>query len=49
MVAEVQTMEIMAEEVKKYWIKLDLTKVHLLGHSMGYVLWPLPKNTLNSL
>ncbi|WEK68424.1 MAG: alpha/beta hydrolase [Candidatus Chryseobacterium colombiense] len=35
MVAEVQTMEIMAEEVKKVLDKLDLTKVHLLGHSMG--------------
>lgn len=35
MVAEVQTMEIMAEEVKKVLDKLDLTKAHLLGHSMG--------------
>ena len=35
MVAEVQTMEIMAEEVKKVLDKLDLNKVHLLGHSMG--------------
>lgn len=34
-VAEVQTMEIMAEEVKKVLDKLSLTKVHLLGHSMG--------------
>jgi len=34
-IAEVQTMEIMAEEVKKVLDKLNLTKVHLLGHSMG--------------
>ncbi|PJJ68223.1 alpha/beta fold hydrolase [Chryseobacterium geocarposphaerae] len=34
-IAEVQTMEIMAEEVKKVLDKLSLTKVHLLGHSMG--------------
>lgn len=33
--AEVQTMELMAEEVKKVLDKLSLTKVHLLGHSMG--------------
>ncbi len=34
-IAEVQTMELMAEEVKKVLDKLNLTKVHLLGHSMG--------------
>lgn len=33
--AEVQTMELMAEEVKKVLDTLNLTKVHLLGHSMG--------------
>lgn len=34
-VAEVQTMELMAEEVKKVLDKLNLTKIHLLGRSMG--------------
>lgn len=33
--AEVQTMELMAEEVKKILDDQNLTKVHLLGHSMG--------------
>lgn len=33
--AEVQTMELMAEEVKKVLDDQNLTKVHLLGHSMG--------------
>ncbi|WP_294220512.1 alpha/beta hydrolase [uncultured Chryseobacterium sp.] len=34
-VAEVQTMEMMAEEVKKVLDDQNLDKVHLLGHSMG--------------
>lgn len=34
-IAEVQTMELMAEEVKKVLDDQNLTKVHLLGHSMG--------------
>jgi len=34
-VAEVQTMELMAEEVKKVLDAQNLTKIHLLGHSMG--------------
>lgn len=34
-IAEVQTMELMAEEVKKVLDHENLTKVHLLGHSMG--------------
>lgn len=34
-VAEVQTSEIMADEVKKVTDKLGLTEFHLLGHSMG--------------
>lgn len=33
--AEVQTMELMAEEVKKVLDHEHLEKVHLLGHSMG--------------
>lgn len=33
--AEVQTMELMAEEVKKVLDDQNLKKVHLLGHSMG--------------
>lgn len=32
---EVQTMELVAEEVKKVLDDQDLDKVHLLGHSMG--------------
>ncbi|WP_294291820.1 alpha/beta hydrolase [uncultured Chryseobacterium sp.] len=34
-VAEVQTMELVAEEVKKVLDDQNLDKVHLLGHSMG--------------
>ncbi|MFN4364215.1 alpha/beta fold hydrolase [Chryseobacterium hispalense] len=34
-IAEVQTMELMAEEVKKVLDNQNLEKVHLLGHSMG--------------
>ncbi|WP_294324136.1 alpha/beta hydrolase [uncultured Chryseobacterium sp.] len=34
-VAEVQTMEMMAEEIKKVLDDQNLDKVHLLGHSMG--------------
>lgn len=34
-VAEIQTMELMAEEVKKVTDKLGLQQFHLLGHSMG--------------
>lgn len=34
-IAEVQTMEIMTEEVKKVLDHHNLQKVHLLGHSMG--------------
>ncbi|MCW3160289.1 alpha/beta fold hydrolase [Chryseobacterium oryctis] len=34
-VAEVQTMEIMADEVKKVIDSQNLEKIHLLGHSMG--------------
>ncbi|WP_374460728.1 alpha/beta fold hydrolase [Chryseobacterium taeanense] len=34
-IAEVQTMEMMAEEVKKVLDYHNLQKVHLLGHSMG--------------
>lgn len=34
-IAEVQTMEMMAEEVKKVLDHENLTKIHLLGHSMG--------------
>lgn len=34
-IAEIQTMELMAEEVKKVIDDLDLEKIHLLGHSMG--------------
>lgn len=34
-IAEVQTMELMAEEVKKVLDVQNLNKVHLLGHSMG--------------
>lgn len=34
-IAEVQTMELMAEEVKKVLDHENLTKIHLLGHSMG--------------
>jgi len=34
-IAEIQTMGMMAEEVKKVIDDLDLEKVHLLGHSMG--------------
>lgn len=33
--AEVQTMELMAEEVKKVLDDQNIEKVHLLGHSMG--------------
>ncbi|SDQ84724.1 Pimeloyl-ACP methyl ester carboxylesterase [Chryseobacterium soldanellicola] len=33
--AEVQTMELMADEVKKVLDDQNLTKIHLLGHSMG--------------
>lgn len=34
-IAEVQTMELVAEEVKKVLDHLSMKKVHLLGHSMG--------------
>lgn len=34
-IAEVQTMELVSEEVKKVLDHLNLEKVHLLGHSMG--------------
>lgn len=34
-IAEVQTMELVAEEVKKVLDSENLKKVHLLGHSMG--------------
>jgi pimeloyl-ACP methyl ester carboxylesterase len=34
-IAEVQTMELVAEEVKKVLDHLHLEKIHLLGHSMG--------------
>lgn len=34
-VAEVQTSEIMADEIKKVTDELALTEFHLLGHSMG--------------
>ncbi|WP_326981135.1 alpha/beta hydrolase [Chryseobacterium sp. MYb264] len=34
-IAEVQTMELVAEEVKKVLDSQNLKKVHLLGHSMG--------------
>ncbi|WP_312766409.1 alpha/beta fold hydrolase [Epilithonimonas sp.] len=34
-VAEIQTSEIMADEVKKVIDELGLTQFHLLGHSMG--------------
>lgn len=34
-ISEVQTMELMAEEVKKVLDHQNLQKVHLLGHSMG--------------
>lgn len=34
-IAEVQTMELVAEEVKKVLEDQNLNKVHLLGHSMG--------------
>jgi pimeloyl-ACP methyl ester carboxylesterase len=34
-IAEVQTMEMMAEEVKKVLVNENITKIHLLGHSMG--------------
>ena len=34
-IAEIQTMELMAEEVKKVLDDQNLKKVHLLGHSMG--------------
>ncbi|WP_294284914.1 alpha/beta hydrolase [uncultured Chryseobacterium sp.] len=34
-IAEVQTMKLMAEEVKKVLDNQNLNKVHLLGHSMG--------------
>lgn len=34
-IAEVQTMEMMAEEVKKVLDHENITKIHLLGHSMG--------------
>jgi pimeloyl-ACP methyl ester carboxylesterase len=34
-IAEVQTMELVAEEVKKVLDHLKLEKIHLLGHSMG--------------
>jgi len=33
--AEVHTMEMMAEEVKKVLDHQNLNKIHLLGHSMG--------------
>lgn len=34
-IAEVQTMEMMAEEVKKVLDHENISKIHLLGHSMG--------------
>jgi len=34
-IAEVQTMELVAEEVKKVLDDQNLEKIHLLGHSMG--------------
>ncbi|SIS69566.1 alpha/beta fold hydrolase [Chryseobacterium gambrini] len=34
-IAEVQTMELVAEEVKKVLDHENITKIHLLGHSMG--------------
>jgi len=34
-IAEVQTMELMAAEVKKVLDHENITKIHLLGHSMG--------------
>lgn len=34
-IAEIQTMELMAEEVKKVIDKQGLQSIHLLGHSMG--------------
>ncbi|SMP26963.1 alpha/beta fold hydrolase [Chryseobacterium profundimaris] len=34
-IAEVQTMELMAEELKKVLDDQNLEKIHLLGHSMG--------------
>lgn len=34
-IAEVQTMELMAEEIKKVLDHENITKIHLLGHSMG--------------
>lgn len=34
-IAEIQTMELVAEEVKKVLDDQNLQKVHLLGHSMG--------------
>lgn len=34
-IADVQTMELMAEEVKKVLDHQNITKMHLLGHSMG--------------
>ncbi|MEN4758797.1 alpha/beta hydrolase [Chryseobacterium sp. C39-AII1] len=34
-IAEVQTMELVAEEVKKVLDSQNLKKIHLLGHSMG--------------
>lgn len=34
-IAEVQTMELMAEEVKKVLDHESVTKIHLVGHSMG--------------
>lgn len=34
-IAEVQAMELVAEEVKKVLDHLNLEKIHLLGHSMG--------------
>ncbi len=34
-IAEVQTMELMAEEVKKVLDHENITKIHLFGHSMG--------------
>lgn len=34
-IAEVQTMELMAEEVKNVLENQNLNKIHLLGHSMG--------------
>ena len=34
-IAEIQTMELMAEEVKKVLDNENISKIHLLGHSMG--------------